>query len=46
MDENETELYKLDNDVGEKNDLAKAEPERTRELLETLNQWVEETRRN
>jgi arylsulfatase A len=44
IDENETELYNLDEDVGEKNDLAKAEPERTRELLATLNQWIEETR--
>ena len=41
---NETELYNLDKDVGEKNDLAKTQPERTRELLATLNQWVEETR--
>ena len=39
-----TELYHLDEDQGEKNDLAKAEPERTRELLATLNQWLEETR--
>jgi arylsulfatase A len=41
---NETELYNLDRDVGEKNNLAKAEPERTRELLATLNQWIDDTR--
>lgn len=43
MDENETELYRLDDDEGERNNLAEAQPERTRELLETLNQWVKET---
>jgi len=43
---NETELYHLADDVGERNDLSKAHPERARELLETLNQWVEATRRN
>ena len=41
---NETELYNLDKDVGEKNDLSKAQPERTREMLATLQEWVEETR--
>jgi arylsulfatase A len=41
---NETELYRLTDDVGERNDLSKAQPERTRELLSTLNKWVEETR--
>lgn len=44
IEENETELYNLDKDEGERNDLAKAEPERTREMLNTLNEWVEETR--
>jgi arylsulfatase A len=44
IEENETELYNLVNDVGERNDLAKAETERTREMLTTLNEWVEETR--
>ncbi|MBT5816280.1 MAG: sulfatase [Opitutales bacterium] len=43
MDEKETELYRLDDDEGERNDLADAQPERTRELLEILNQWVEDT---
>jgi arylsulfatase A-like enzyme len=46
LEQNETELYRLDGDEGERNDLASAQPERTRELLETLNQWVKETRRN
>jgi len=44
MKQNETELYRLDRDEGERNNLAKAQPERTRELLTTLNQWIEETR--
>lgn len=43
MDEKETELYRLDDDEGERNDLADAQPERTRELLETLDQWVKDT---
>jgi hypothetical protein len=34
----------LDWDEGERNDLAKAQPERTRDLLATLNEWVEEAR--
>ena len=44
MEQNETELYRLDEDEGEMNDLAKKEPKRAHELLETLNQWVKETR--
>ena len=46
MKQNETELYRLDKDEGERNDLAKKEPKKARELLETLNQWVKETDRN
>ena len=46
IEQNETELYRLDDDEGERTTSRKAEPERTRELLETLNQWVKETRRN
>jgi arylsulfatase A len=42
--QNETEFYRLDADEGERNDLSKAQPERTREMLATLNEWVEETR--
>jgi arylsulfatase A-like enzyme len=44
MNRNETELYHLDEDVGERNDLARKERGKTRELLETLNNWVEATR--
>jgi arylsulfatase A-like enzyme len=38
-----TELYRLDEDEGERHDLVKAQPEKTRELLETLDRWVKET---
>ena len=44
INEDITELYHLAVDEGEKNDLAKADPKRIRELLATLNQWVKETR--
>ena len=43
MEQNETELYRLDEDEGERTDVAKKEPEKARELLETLNKWVKET---
>ena len=46
MKQNETELYRLDKDEGERNDLAKKEPKKARELLKTLNQWMKETGRN
>ena len=46
MQQNETELYRLDEDEGERNDLARDQPEKTRELLETLNQWLKETRQD
>ncbi len=46
MNQNETELYNLDEDEGERNDLAKKEPGKARELLQTLNKWVKETGRN
>lgn len=36
------ELYNLRNDIGEKHDLATAEPEKTRELTELLHQWQKE----
>lgn len=42
--QNETELYNLDQDEGERNDLSKAQPERAHEMLATLNEWVEDTR--
>ena len=44
MEQNETELYRLSDDEGERNDLASALPEITRELFKTFNQWVKETR--
>ena len=46
MEQNEPELYRLDKDEGERNDLANKIPKKARELLETLNQWVKETGRN
>jgi arylsulfatase A-like enzyme len=46
MNQNETELYNLDEDEGERNDLAKKEPGKARELLQILNKWVKETGRN
>lgn len=36
------ELYKLDEDLGEKNNLADFLPEKTRELLDLLHSWQEE----
>jgi hypothetical protein len=44
MNQNETELYILADDLGERNDLSKAQPERTPEMLATLYDWVKETR--
>ena len=44
IEEGETELYNLADDEGERNDLAETSPERTREMLATLNKWIEETR--
>ena len=44
--QDDTELYHLDVDEGESNDLAKKEPKKARELLEILNEWVKETGRN
>jgi hypothetical protein len=44
MNQNVTELYILADDVGERNDLSQAQPQRTREMLATLNDWVKETR--
>jgi arylsulfatase A len=46
MNQDETELYHLDEDEGERNDLAKKEPKKAGELLQTLNKWVKETGRN
>jgi hypothetical protein len=44
IEEGKTGLYNLVNDVDKRDDLAETEPERTRELLATLNEWIEETR--
>ncbi len=44
--QNETELYYLDDDEGERNNLAKAESARASQMLTTLQAWVKETRRN
>jgi arylsulfatase A len=44
MKQKETELYRLEDDEGERNNLASTKPERTREMLETLEEWVIETR--
>ncbi|MDE0866831.1 MAG: DUF4976 domain-containing protein [Rubripirellula sp.] len=46
MGQNEIELHFLDDDEGERNNLAKAEPERSLQLLTTLKAWVKETRRH
>jgi hypothetical protein len=46
MEANETELYNLDIDQSELKNRAPVEPERTREILETLNQWVKGTSLN
>ena len=40
-----TSLHHLDEAVGERNDLAKKERKKARELLQTLNKWVKETAR-
>ena len=45
-EENETELYELDKDEGERNNFAKVESKRARQLLATLQAWVKVTRRN
>ncbi len=42
-EQNETELYRLDWDEGERSNPPKSQPERARELLATLNAWIAET---
>jgi len=44
--QNETELYYLDDDAGERKNLAKAQPARASQMLNTLQAWVKETRRD
>ena len=43
FENNDMELYNLKDDLGERKNLAKAKPEKTRELLEKLNAWRKET---
>ena len=42
-EDNTVELYNLKDDLSEKNDLAKSNPEKTKELLTLLRQWQKET---
>lgn len=42
FEDNSTELYNLKNDIGEQNNLAKTNPEKTAELLATLKEWQQE----
>lgn len=37
------QLYNIANDISEKTDLAKSQPEKAKALLEELNDWVSET---
>jgi len=41
-EEGRTELYNIDEDLGEHNDLSKKMPERTKEMLDKLNKWKSE----
>ena len=40
--EGRTELYNIDEDPGEQNDLSKSNPEKTKDLLAKLNKWKSE----
>ena len=42
FEDNHLELYNLKEDVGEKNNLEKANPEKAKELLELLSEWRQE----
>lgn len=42
FDEDKVELYNLKTDIGESQDLAKAEPEKAKALLAQLNEWKKE----
>jgi arylsulfatase A-like enzyme len=42
-EDNTVELYNLKDDISEKNDLAKSNPEKAKELLQMLRQWQKET---
>jgi len=43
FENNDIELYNLTNDIGEKNNLAEANPDKVKELLGILEDWREET---
>ncbi|MEK9613178.1 MAG: sulfatase [Flavobacteriaceae bacterium] len=43
FEENEVELYNLANDVGEREDLSLMDPEKTKEMLNLLKKWWNET---
>lgn len=43
FENNDLELYNLKNDIGEKNNLAESNPEKTKELLGMLENWRKET---
>ncbi len=43
FENNDLELYNLKKDIGEKNNLAKSNPEKTQELLDLLEKWRNET---
>jgi arylsulfatase A-like enzyme len=45
FDNEKVELYRLDQDPSEKNDLAASEPEQTKALLTRLKAWYAETQR-
>ncbi|MCI0499391.1 MAG: sulfatase-like hydrolase/transferase [Planctomycetales bacterium] len=42
-EDNTVELYNLKDDLGEKNNLAKANPKKNKELLDMLHRWQKET---
>jgi len=44
FENNDLELYNLKTDIGEKNNLSKKHPEKTKELLALLNNWRKETK--
>lgn len=43
FENNDIELYNLNNDIGEKNNLTETNPEKVKELLEILKEWRKET---
>lgn len=41
--DNSNELYQIDRDIGEKNDLADRHPEKVKDLVTELNEWINNT---